>query len=298
MNQIEPNVFDRLLYYLSHMGELDWERFKDAVRNLTREEPSLKYSTYLTSLARLGHLNYDPMNLDKVVIAPSVLVEAAVKDRYVLVGSRSPDFLEEVKKCVSETSGRLRLIPEQYAPTTIVLTELTEASFTEIKNLSIHISRAFSAKLSSVLPTPKRTNFPQIETPFSDSPNKFNINILKYEKDNHFIGDDGLYEFPQYGPDVYVLKSGSDRREVPRDWGEWLLLSTFGRTTGLISYEKKSQTWCVNRNLLVPLIVNRCATLCSGFPPKGKGDLIHYSGVPVGIAYRLTKSLYQDWEVI
>lgn len=298
MNQTKTNVFDGLLYYLSHISELDWEKFKDVVKNLTRGEPNLKYSTYLTSLARLGYLDYDPMNLDKVVIAPSVLVKTAVEDRYVLVGSRTPDFLKGIEKCISKTGGNLRLIPQQYAPTTIVLTELTEAFFTEIKNLGIHISRAFSAKLSSVLPTPKRINFPQIETPLSDSLNKFNIDTLEYERDNHFIGDDGLYEIPQYGPNVYVLKSGSDRRKVPRDWGEWLLLSTFGKTTELISYKKKSQTWCVNRNLLVPLIVDRCATLCSGFPPKRKGDLIYYSDMPVGIAYRLTKSLYQDWEVV
>lgn len=297
MNQTKTNVFDGLLYYLSHISELDWEKFKDVVKNLTRGEPNLKYSTYLTSLARLGHLDYNPTNLDKVVIAPSVLVETAGKDRYVLVGSRSPDFLEEVKKCVSETGGELYFIPEQYAPTTIMLTELTEASFTEIENLGIHISRAFSAKLSSILPTPKRTNFPQLETPLSNSWNKFNIKTLKYEKDSHFL-DDGLYEIPQYGPDVYVLKSSPDQRRVPRDWGEWLLLSTSGKTTGLMSYEKKSQAWCVNRNLLVPLIVDRCATLCSGFPPKWSGDLICYSDVPVGIAYRLTKSLDQDWEVV
>ena len=298
MNQTKTNVFDGLLYYLSHISELDWEKFKDVVKNLTRGESNLKYSTYLTSLARLGHLDYDPMNLDKVVIAPPVLVETAVKDRYILLGSRSPNFLQEIKECVSKTGGKFYSSSEQYASTTIMLTELTEASFTEIENLGIHISRAFSAKLSSVLPTPKRINFPQIETSLSDSPNKFNIDTLEYERDNHFIGDDGLYEIPQYGPNVYVLKSGSDRRKVPRDWGEWLLLSTFGKTTELISYKKKSQTWCVNRKLLVPLIVDRCATLCSGFPPKRKGDLIYYSDVPVGIAYRLTKSLYQDWEVV
>ena len=298
MNQMETDVFDGLLYYLTHIGELGWEKFKDTVKDLTREEPNLNYSTYLTSLARLGHLDYDPMNLDKVVIAPSVLVETAVKDQYVLVGSRSPDFLQEIKRYISNTGGKLHLIPEQYAPTTIMLTELTEASFTEIENLDIHISRVFSAKLSNVLPSPKRANFPQIKIPLSGSLNKFNINNLKYEKNNDFLDYDGLYEIPQYGPNVYVLKSGSDRRKVPRDWGEWLLLSTFGRTTGLISYEKKSQIWCVNRKLLVPLIVDRCATLCSGFPPKREGDLIYYFDVPVGIAYRLTKSLYQDWEVV
>ena len=296
MKQIKTSIFDELLYYLSHMGELRWEKFKEAVDNLTGNEFNWKDSTYLKSLARLGHLDYNPMNLDKVVIAPPVLVETALKDQYVLVGSRSPDFLNKIKRCLSKSGGKLHLIPGQYAPMTIMLTELREISFTEIENLGIHISRAFSAKLSSILPTPKRTNFPQIETPFSDSSNKFNINTLKYEGNNYFIGDDGLYEIPQYGPNIYILKSGSDQRKVPRDWGEWLLLSTFGRT-GLISYEKKSQTWCVNQNLLVPLIVDRCATLCSGFPPTWKGDLIYYSNVPIGIAYRLTKSLYQDWEV-
>ena len=176
MNQTKTNVFDGLLYYLSHISELDWEKFKDVVKNLTRGEPSLKYSTYLTSLARLGHLNYDPMNLDKVVIAPSVLVETAVEDRYVLVGSRTPDFLKEIKECVSKTGGKFYSSSEQYAPTTIILSELTETSFTKIKNLGIHISRAFSAKLSILLPSPKRANFPQIETLLSDSSNKFNIN--------------------------------------------------------------------------------------------------------------------------
>ena len=297
MNQTETNVFDRLLYYLSHTGELRWEKFKDAIKNLTGGESNFKDSTYLTSLARLGHLDYDPMNLDKVVIAPPVLVEAAVEDRYVLVGSRSPGFLEEIKKCVSEMGGKWRLISAQYAPMTVVLSELTEAAFTEIESLGIHISRAFSAKLSSVLPTPKRTSFPKIETPLSDSRNQFNIDTLKYE-DNRFRGADGLYEIPQYGPNVYILKSGSDQRKVPRDWGEWLLLSTVGRTTGLISYERTSQTWRVKRNLLVPLIVDRCATLCSEFPPKWRGDFDCYSDVPAGIAYRLTKSLYQNWEVI
>ena len=297
MNQTKTNIFDGLLYYLSHISELDWEKFKDVVKNLTRGEPNLKYSTYLTSLARLGHLDYDPMNLDKVVIAPPVLVETAVKDRYVLLGSRHPNFLQEIKECVSKTGGKFYSSSEQYAPTTIILSELTQVSFTDVESLGIHLSRAFSAKLSDVLPIPKRTNFQQIEAPLSNSWNKFNIKTLKYEKDSHFL-DDGLYEIPQYGPDVYVLKSGPDQRRVPRDWGEWLLLSTSGRTTGLMSYEKKSQAWCVNRNLLVPLIADRCATLCSGFPPKWSGDLICYSDVPVGIAYQLTKSLYQDWEVV
>ena len=181
----------------------------------------MKYSTYLTSLARLGHLDYDPMNLDKVVIAPPVLVETAVKDRYVLLGSRSPNFLQEIKKCVSKTGGKFYSSSEQYAPTTIILSELTQVSFTDVESLGIHLSRAFSAKLSMYCRLPSAPISRKSKHRFPIRWNKFNIKTLKYEKDSHFL-DDGLYEIPQYGPDVYVLKSGSDQRKVPRDWGEWL----------------------------------------------------------------------------
>lgn len=298
MNKTETNVFDRLLYYLSHVGVLRWEKFKDAIKSLTRDNPEYKDSTYLTSLAQLGHIDYNPMTLDKVVIAPTVLVETAVENRYVLVGSRAPDFLEEVKQSVSKTRGTLRLISERYAPTTVVLSELTNASLTEFERLGIHISRAFSAIMSSVLPTPTRASFPQDQNPLPEPRQKFNLNSLKYEPDNYSLRNDGLYKIPQYGRDVYILKSGSDQWQVPRDWGEWLFLSTSGRTTGLISYEKKSQTWRVKRGLLVPLVVDRCATLCSGFPPKWTRDMKCYADVPGGVAFQLTKSLYQHWEVV
>ena len=298
MNETKSNVFDKLLYYLSHEGELSWGKFKDAINRLTDNRERFEYSTYLKSLARLGHIDFNPLKLSHVAIAPAVVVETAVEDRYVLVGSRIPDFLEEIKKCVSGTGGEFQSISERYAPATIVLSKLTGKAFSYLESLGVHISQSFSARLSSLLPCPKRTSFPQIKRELPDSLRKFNLDTLEYEIENHSPRNEGLYEIPQYGPDVYILKSGSDQRKVPRDWGEWLALSTSGRTTGLISYEKKSQKWCVKTRLLVPLILDRCATLCSGFPPKGSGSFVCYSDVPAGIAYRLTKSLYQeDWEV-
>ncbi len=300
MNQIENNVYDKLLYYLSHQGQLNWEKFKDAIDRLTDNQPRFEYSsTYLKSLARLGHLDFDPMKLSRVVIAPAALIETRVENRYVLVGSRTPDFLMNLKKCVFDIGVNFEVTSEQYAPTTIVLSGLTENSFAEIESLGIHISLAFSAKLSSMLPSPKYAHFPQSEAVFPDSFSKFNLTTLKYNKsDNSLLRSDGLYEIPQYGPDVYILKSGLSHRRVPRDWGEWLTLSISSRKTGLISYKEKSQTWRVRSELHVPLIVDRCATLCSGHPPKLIGNFVCYSDVPIGIAYRLAQSLYQDWEVI
>ena len=295
---MEKNVFDRLLYYLSHVGELSWEKFKDAIGNLTEGQRPLKNSTYLSALARMGHLDYDPLKLDRVVIAPSVLVETAVKDRFVVVGSRTPDFLKDIIRRVLETSGKFQQIAERFSPTTIVLNELTEASFAAIESMGIHVSREFSPKLSSLLPSPNRASFLIDESQLPDSINRFNLRTLEFEPENQLRHNNGLYEIPQFGRDVYVLKSGADQRIVPRDWGEWLSLNDRVEQNRLISYEQKSQTWFVNGKLHVPLTLDRCATLCSGFPPKLRNNLFCYVDVPVGIAYRLTKALYQKWEVV
>ena len=106
MNQTESNVFDKLLYYLSHVGKLRWEKFKDAIDRLTDNQQPFNPSTYLHSLGRLGHLDYDPMELTRVVIAPTVLIDTAVENRYVLVGSRIPVFLEEIKNYIVDTGGK------------------------------------------------------------------------------------------------------------------------------------------------------------------------------------------------
>ena len=293
MNQAETNVFDKLLYYLSHVGGLSWEDFKQKTKLLVGGDLDFKASTYLLSLARLGHLDFDPMKLSYVTIAPAVLVETTVKNRYVLAGSRIPNFLEEVKKCVSGNGGKFRLIPEKYAPMTIILTELTEEAFSDLKSLNVHISWEFSTKLSQILPRPRLMNI-QPELSFAANlEKKFNPITLDYKSVGHGERTDGLYQISQHGPEVYALRSGNYQRKVPRDWAEWNVLA---RTPGLISYAVKSQTWRVENKLHVPLIVDRCATLCSGYSPKSKGKYVCYSDVPIGIAKRLTKSLYQDWE--
>ena len=298
MNQTEISVYDKLLYYLSHVGKLSWEKFKDATNRLTDNQQRFNPSTYLQSLGRLGHLDYDPMKLTRVVIAPAALIDTAVENRYILVGSRTPAFLEEIKNYVADTGGKWHTKFNKCAPTTIVLSDLTDASLTKIENLGIHISWTFSAKLSTLLPKPKYTDFPQqTEVSFPDSVKKFNLKTLEYEPDNQRRGN-GVYEIPQYGPSVYILKFGSDQRKVPRDWGMWLTLSAVGRTTKLVTYKEKTQTWCVKIPLQVPLIIDRCATLCSGFPPKSENGFSQYSDVPIGIAYKLTVSLHQNWEVV
>ena len=295
MNQVETNIYDRLLYYLSHVGELSWEDFKQVTMRFTRGKPDFKASIYLTHLARLGHLDFDPMKLSYVVIAPTVLVETAVENRYILVGSRVPTYLEAVKKCVAGNGGKFRLIPEQRAPMTVELSELTEKAFSSLESLGIHISWEFSAKLSYILPRPRLMNFQREPSFVANLIKKFNPATLDYKSVDPGEVPDGLYQIAQHGPDIYVLRSGRYQRRVPRDWAEWNVLAG---TRRLIFYVEKSQTWQVRSKSLIPLIIDRCATLCSGYPPKWSGNFVSYPDVPIDIAKRLTKSLYQDWEII
>ena len=295
MNQTRSNIYDNLLYYLSHEGTLPWEKFKDAVTRLAQNQAHHEPSTYLKSLARLGHFDYNPAKLSHVVIAPAVLIDTAVKNRYVLVGSRTPHLLEEVKKCVADTGGKLNIKSDRYAPKTIVLSELTDNAFSDLESIGIHISPSFSAKLSELLPIPKPTDFPRNNTNIPDPVNKFNLNNLEFEPYNQRQRNNGLYENPQYGPSVYILKSGVDQYIVPRDWGIWFTLSNPRKTRKNVTYDNGTVTLRVRIPLNLPLLLDRCATLCSGFPPQLKGDFFHYSDVPAGVAYQITRSLRQKW---
>ena len=295
MNPMEANVFDRLLYYLSDVEKLRWEDFKEAIKILTGNQPDFARSTYLTALARLGHLDYDPLELSYVTIAPAVLVETQAENRYVLVGSRTPGFLEQVRKCISENGGKSQVVPEKYGPTTVILSELTEEIFPTLESLGIHISWDFSTRLSYILPRPKFTNLQSEPDSLVNAEKKFNPTTLDYESVDTGERTSGLYQISQHGPNIYVLKSGTSEKIVPRDWAEWYVLS--GKS-GLITYKKKTQIWRVRNELRVPLIVDRCATLCSGFPRKLRGDFFLYCNVPVEIAERLAKSLYQNLEII
>ena len=297
MNKTENNVYDNLLYYLSHEHTLPWKKFKEGINCLTQNQKPHEPSTYLKSLARMGHIDYDPMNLSKVAItiAPAVLIDTAVENRYVLVGSRTPTFLEKVKKCVADIGGKFNIKPDRYAPKTIVLSDLTKTSFSEIESIGIHIRLSFSAKLSELLPIPKPADFPRDNTNLPDPVNKFNLDNLKFDPYNQRQWNNGLYEIPQYGPSVYILKSGADQHRVPRDWGIWFTLSNHRKTTKFVTYNKGTETLGVRVPLNMPVILDRCATLCSGFSPELKGDFFHYSDVPAGVAYQITKSLHQKW---
>lgn len=297
MSRIEWNMLDQLLYYLSHLGELHWEKFKDAVRRLAGSDSGLNPSNCLAALARLGHADYDPTTLDRVVLAPTVLVETAVQDRFVLVGSRTPGFLDEVQQSAEKAGATFQLISEQLAPVTVQIDEASPDALAVVEEMGVHISRAFSAKLANVLPSPNRSNFEQIPWPALENLRKFDTDALRFEPAERQENGDGLYQVPQYGRDIHVLKCGYDLREVPRDWGEWLALDMASRNTGLVNYDRNTQTWSVRDKLLLPLLVDRCATLCSGFPPEWGNDLVHYANVPPGVAFHLTRSLHQKWEV-
>ena len=51
MNLTEINVFDKLLYYLSHEGEVSWTKFKDAIDRLTGDQRRFEIYLYLPKIS-------------------------------------------------------------------------------------------------------------------------------------------------------------------------------------------------------------------------------------------------------
>ena len=297
MSQNHPNFLDELLYYLSHLGKMRWEKFKQGFECLNRNNKNSKgASYYLKSLTSAGYLEYDPVILDWVYIAPATLVETATANQYVLVGSRTPDLISKIEETVLSKGGKFYRIPEVDAPTPIFLSDLTEASIQEIEGIGIHISRKFSAKLSCILPNLRLDSFDQDKSILNAPIEKFNIDSLKYEGNPPDISE-GLFRILDYGRYTHFLKLNNIQRKVPREWGEWLILRA-SRKNKLIYYNKEQQTLQVKSPLIMPLLANRCAVLCSGRVPKWINGDYCYPNVPIEIASRIAKSLNQQLEVL
>ena len=298
MGQNHSNFLDELLYYLSHHhpshpGKMRWVKFKQGIECLNRDDQDPKSdSYYLKSLTSVGHLEYDPAILDWVYVAPAALVEIATANQYVLVGSRTPDLISKIEKTVLSKSGKFYHIPEINAPTTIFLRDLTKATIQEIEGMGIHISSEFSAKLSCILPNLRLDSFDQDKFVLNAPIEKFNVDTLKYDSNPSDISD-GLYRIPNFGRYTHLLKLNNIQREVPPEWGAWLILRAF-RKNKLIYYNKEQQILRVK--LTMPLLAHRCAVLCSGRVPIWKNGFYCYSNVPNEIAFRIAKSLNQQLE--
>lgn len=302
MSQNHSNFLDELLYYLSHHhplhpGKMRWDKFKQGIECLNRDSKDLKSASYyLKSLTSVGYLEYDPIILDWVYIAPATLVETATANQYVLVGSRTPDLISKIEETVLSKGRKFYRIPEVDAPTTIFLRDLTEASIREIEDMGIHISRNFSAKLSWILPNLQLDSFDQDKSILKAPIEKFNVDTLKYDNNPPDISE-GLFRIPDYGRYNHFLKLNNIQRKVPPEWGAWLILRAF-RKNKLIYYNKEQQILQVKSPLVMPLLANRCTVLCSGRVPIWKNGFYCYSNVPNEIASRIAKSLNQQLEVL
>lgn len=295
MDKNHSIILDKLLYYLSHLGKMSWVKFKQGIECLNRDNKNPKSdSFYLKSLGIVGHLEYDPVILDQVYVSPTTLVETATANRYVLVGRQSPDLISKIEKAVLSKGGEFCRIQEVDAPTTILLNDLTEASIEEIQNMRVHISREFSAKLSCILPNIRLDSFEPDKSILNAPIEKFNINTLNYES-NPLDLSEGLFRILNHGRYTHFIKLNNVQRIVPPEWGAWLTLRAF-RKSKLIFYKKEHQILQVKSPL--PLLVNRCAVLCSGHRPKLKNNFYCYPNVPNEIAVRIAKSLNQQLEVL
>ena len=274
-----------------------WEKFKQGFECLNRDNKNPKgVSYYLRPLTSVGHMEYDPAILDWVYVAPATLVETATANQYVLVGSRTPGLIVKIEKTALSEGAELCRIPEVEVPTTVFLRDLTEASIQKVEGIGIHISRKFSEKLSCVLPNLQLDSFDQDKSILNAPIEKFNVDTLKYDNNPSNISD-GLYRILNYGRHIHLLKLNNIQRKVPREWGEWLILHA-SRKNKLIYYNKEQQTLQVKSPLIMPLLANRCAVLCSGRVPKWINGDYCYPNVPIEIASRIARSLNQQLEVL
>jgi hypothetical protein len=312
---------DALLFAVSARRQLSWRAFTGALDAvfIADEREGVDVRQARSAIAALGsslgHWDIVPDGQSaRICVAPPVLARLPWPGlpKAVLCGARSPDTLEAVKRAAAIVGVTARAAAQhhlhRYAPARI---EVTANSSGPLANLADALGvmyrpepaagalTAACGSLSGYLGTLEWSAEPDIDWTRRD----FDPEGLRLV--NVPVGGqrDGLtlsvYENPANWARQDRLWRGERWALAHRDWARFAVLAERGRR--IATYEHRSGTFTVPRQVPIPAIPARALALCSGKPARlsaGQNLGTHsYLDVPESIAAAVLEKLGQDCSV-
>lgn len=309
---------DMLLFAVTAQREMAWPAFAKAVDSIFVPDARIAAdvahvrSTVAALGDALGHWEVVRHGgTARIVIAPPVLAVLPHPGRpaAVLCGSRSPDTHPALAEACLAAGADLRVTRQDrsspYAPAVFEVRADGDASLADTASrLRVSISAGPAAwslacalgSLDDYLASLEWSTGVDLNWPRRD----FDSNRLRLEAIRHGEGRTGLTLSAYRHPDGWMhedrLWRDGEYASVDRDWGRYAVLADRG--IRVITYDRRSGTVEVPRQVPLPGLAARCFSLCSGFAPTaragaGLGTWV-YDRVPASIFETVASKLGQD----
>jgi len=300
---------DRLLTYLSEVGQGDWEELREAWRWITgdSDDPADKATVAAQDLSSLGHLEVAWGPQITWCAAPPVLTMIPRSGgRALLTGGRTRALYDPLNE--EEPSGRLvelvdelNLVIDEWSavggPTTIMVACESATDAERLADeLGIEYTFSVADQLARLLPP--LVSFERFWVQGA-LPRGFDAEWFDPERLRWLPTDDmntcGLYRCRTWQQHAHALHAPVGWFRVPRELAIYEVLRW--NDLAVIQYDVSSMELRVPAGARLPILHARTATLCSGRLPRfvredGTGMLI-YDNVTREIADLIMRSLGQ-----
>ncbi len=286
-----------LLFYLSEVGNGKWTRFTDALEVV---DARWGHSTHARQLSMLGHVEFDFWHKPRIrwaICQPTLawLPERNVKrHRAVLCGLRTEPFLETLRYHAAVLDCALEIVPQRHNPDAIFVQAGEQYQLNQLAEAMQFANEPQSAeRLAECIP---HLNAYRHLCETRPEPQGYGIRYFDGQSlrwvEVEKSAENGLYEYMMVdGSRTYCYKKEYVFTKVPRDMGLYMWLADERRQ--ILQYDTIAQTLTVPRFAVLPTLLARAATLCSGLLPKLVENTFVYQNTPAPVAYNIMIKLNQ-----
>jgi hypothetical protein len=292
---------DELLRWASEAGSGSWERLRDVSAFITQKHRLARRPWSLASdLSALGHLDIDWRSRSWSVAPPALNVVPGLGLCVVLTGSR-PHYVDVRFEAATDDLDVYPFeVPQPPSPA---------AKFAKSASLEVaeRIAKGVGARLvidpaaalvAAILPVDEEA-LQLAPEPALDEALRFDHATLQWQSDHG--RKPGLYRVDLHGRPVHRrLIADGTWWAIDLPAGQFLELQS--RTEAVIRWRRPQgeapAVFEVHRDVSLPLLAQRAATVCSGLVPTVDGMWRSYLNVPHPIAARIAAALLQPLPIL
>lgn len=273
---------------------MSWRKLKTAFERLlvanaqvpeAEEDGEVKNYFWRTTraLSMLGHCDFD-FEDSKVRAAKPVLARLplpGLPQAAVLAGARSPTTLERLEEAREAIDGHVDAAYGGHAANTFLLPQRAsvEAGSTDLigslaEQLGIRFEEkppalniaSYAGTLDEYVSSLPKSKSGELET--WPSPFNFDTETLRFEEADGETAEIKLVRRtdPVTTLSRFFLVEDGRRREVDRDWGRYVMLSS--EKVRVLSYDRRRFVMAVPIGASLPRLFGRALALCSGYAPQ------------------------------
>lgn len=294
---------DDLLRWVSEAGAGSWERLRDVCAYVTQKHGLERRPwTLATELSALGHIDVDWRTRSWSVASPAINIVPGLGLCGVLTGSR-PFYVD---RRFEEVTDDLDVYPFEVAQAPAPAAKYAKCASVDVAERVAAGMRALlvidpAGSLTAALRPVDEEPIEAAPEPSLEEARRFDPTTFRWELDHG--RRTGLYRIDLHGRPVH--------RRLDEYGSWWAIDLAAGQFLTLRDQAEPAVRWRpargdvparfdVRRELSLPVLAERAATICSGLVPQVEGDWRRYRNVRRDIAERIASALLQPlpttWE--